>query len=342
MAEAQPGQSIPFTGMRKAIAENMHASLHNTAQLTMFTEVDVSEMIRFRDMVREEYKKDETVKISYKTARSKSYSIGSTANSDSVNLDRPRVAHLEAGLRSFDRTMPEEINRLVTDALADILWTPSPDADENLIREGIASQKIHRVGNIMIDSLEMLRKVIERQTTYREMGLNRHRYGLVTLHRPSNVDDPRIVTTLCHTLIRLSRRMPLVFPVHPRTRKNMEKWKLMPLLEKADNLIITEPINYIRFMNIVFNCRFVLTDSGGIQEETSYLGIPCITLRSNTERPITIHQGTNRLCGLDNLEEQVSDVLSSKSSNTCKIDLWDGRSADRVVESIKTCLHLAS
>ena len=116
----------------------------------------------------------------------------------------------------------------------------------------------------------------------------------------------------------------------------------MPLLEKADNLIITEPINYIRFMNIVFNCRFVLTDSGGIQEETSYLGIPCITLRSNTERPITIHQGTNRLCGLDNLEEQVSDVLSSKSSNTCKIDLWDGRSADRVVESIKTCLHLAS
>ena len=127
-----------------------------------------------------------TVKISYKTARSKSYSIGSTANSDSVNLDRPRVAHLEAGLRSFDRTMPEEINRLVTDALADILWTPSPDADENLIREGIASQKIHRVGNIMIDSLEMLRKVIERQTTYREMGLNRHRYGLVTLHRPCN------------------------------------------------------------------------------------------------------------------------------------------------------------
>jgi len=281
------------------------------------------------------------VKISYKSAGSKSNPIGPTETLSSADLDRPCVAHLEAGLRSFDRTMPEEINRLVTDALADILWTPSPDADDNLIREGVARQKIQRVGNIMIDSLEMLRSSIKKQGAYSEMGLNPGEYGLVTLHRPSNVDDPRVLTTLCHTLIRISQRTPLVFPVHPRTRKNMENLGLMPLLEKTDNLTISGPINYIRFMNLVFNCRFALTDSGGLQEETTYLGIPCLTLRSNTERPITIDQGTNRLCVLDDFEKHVDDLLSKKSSHDCKIDLWDGRTADRVVESIKTYFHLA-
>ena len=276
------------------------------------------------------------VKISYKSAGSKSNPIGPTETLSSADLDRPCVAHLEAGLRSFDRTMPEEINRLVTDALADILWTPSPDADDNLIREGVARKKIQRVGNIMIDSLEMLRSTIEKQAAYSEMGLNPGEYGLVTLHRPSNVDDPRIMTTLCHKLIRISQRVPLVFPVHPRTRKNMENLDLMSLLEKADNLIISGPINYIRFMNLIFNCRFALTDSGGLQEETTYLGIPCLTLRPNTERPVTIHKGTNRLCRLDNFEEHVDDLLSKKSSHDCKIDLWDGRTADRVVASIKS------
>ena len=276
------------------------------------------------------------VKISYKSAGSKSNPMDPTGALNSTDLARPRVAHLEAGLRSFDRTMPEEINRLVTDALADILWTPSPDADDNLIREGVAKQKIQHVGNIMIDSLEMLRSSIEKQAAYSEMGLNPGEYGLVTLHRPSNVDDPRIMTTLCHKLIRISQRVPLVFPVHPRTRKNMENLDLMPLLEKADNLIISEPINYIRFMNLIFNCRFALTDSGGLQEETTYLGIPCLTLRPNTERPITIHQGTNRLCVLDDFEKHVDDLLSKKSSHDCKIDLWDGRTADRVVTAIKS------
>jgi UDP-N-acetylglucosamine 2-epimerase (non-hydrolysing) len=275
------------------------------------------------------------VKASYKTAGLKSNTIQPTAGLDPVALDRPCVAHLEAGLRSFDRTMPEEINRLVTDTLADILWTPSQDGDENLIREGIARHKIQRVGNIMIDSLEMLRSVIEKQNAYREMDLNSGGYGLVTLHRPSNVDNPRTMATLCNALIRISNRIPLVFPVHPRTRKNMENMNLMPLLEKAEKLMITEPINYIRFMNLVFNCRFVLTDSGGIQEETTYLGIPCLTLRPNTERPVTIHQGTNRLCDLDKLQEHVDDALSNTSSHACEIDLWDGRTADRVVESIK-------
>jgi len=248
---------------------------------------------------------------------------------------RPLVAHLEAGLRSFDRSMPEEINRMVTDTLADILWTPSPDGDENLIREGVAGDKIERVGNIMIDSLEMLRETIQIKVAYTEMGLKKAGYGLLTLHRPSNVDDPQILEKLCQALIRISQKIPLVFPIHPRTRKNIEGLKLMPVLEKEEGLILAEPINYIRFMNLVFNCRFALTDSGGIQEETTYLGIPCLTLRPNTERPITIHQGTNRLCTLYNLEDHVAEVLSRKSSPAGKIDLWDGQTAERVVESIK-------
>ena len=255
-----------------------------------------------------------------------------------INQMRPLVAHLEAGLRSFDRTMPEEINRMVTDTLADILWTPSPDGDENLIREGVAGEKIQRVGNIMIDSLEMLRETIQKQSVYEELGLKAGEYGLLTLHRPSNVDDPKILKRLCQTLIRIARKIPLVFPIHPRTRKNIESLQLMPDLEKEKGLLLSEPINYIRFMNLVFNCRFALTDSGGIQEETSYLGIPCLTLRPNTERPITIDQGTNRLSTLENLEEHVAGVLSGKSSQANRIDLWDGQTAGRVVESIKAMM----
>ena len=251
---------------------------------------------------------------------------------------RPLVAHLEAGLRSFDRTMPEEINRMVTDTLADILWTPSPDGDENLINEGVAGDKIQRVGNIMIDSLEMLRETIQNQTVYDELGLKAGEYGLLTLHRPSNVDDPKILKRLCQALVRIAQKIPLVFPIHPRTRKNIENLQLMPALEKEDGLILSEPINYIRFMNLVFNCCFALTDSGGIQEETTYLGIPCLTLRPNTERPITIQQGTNRLVTLDNFEDYVTEVLSGKSSKANRIDLWDGQTAGRVVDSIKEYL----
>jgi UDP-N-acetylglucosamine 2-epimerase (non-hydrolysing) len=258
--------------------------------------------------------------------------------SEDRSKGRPLVAHLEAGLRSFDRAMPEEINRMVTDTLADILWTPSPDGDENLIREGVASEKIQCVGNIMIDSLEMLRETIQKQTAYEEMGLKAGEYGLLTLHRPSNVDDPKILERLCQTLIRIAQKIPLIFPIHPRTRKNIESLQLMPALEKEEGLLISGPINYIRFMNLVFNCRFALTDSGGIQEETTYLGIPCLTLRPNTERPITIHQGTNRLCTLDNLEDHVADMLSRKSAPVGKIDLWDGQTAERVVASIKAYL----
>ncbi len=248
------------------------------------------------------------------------------------------VAHLEAGLRSFDRSMPEEINRLVTDAVADILWTPSPDGDEHLLKEGIPNEKIQRVGNIMIDSLEMLRETIQAQNAYSEMELDPGEYGLVTLHRPSNVDDPQILTDLCHALVRISKRIPLVFPVHPRARKNIENLDLYNQLHKEKGLVLSEPINYIRFMNLIFNCRFALTDSGGIQEETSYLGIPCLTLRPNTERPITITQGTNRLCTPEDLEKNVTEILARKDTKQVKIDLWDGQTAGRVVESIKKLL----
>jgi UDP-N-acetylglucosamine 2-epimerase (non-hydrolysing) len=248
---------------------------------------------------------------------------------------RPYVGHLEAGLRSFDRSMPEEINRLVTDALADILWTPSADADENLTREGISKDKIRLVGNIMIDSLEMLRDRIQAQPTCNEFGLKKQAYGLVTLHRPSNVDEPQKLKKLFDLLARISKKIPLVFPLHPRTRKNAANMGILPELEESKHFLILEPLNYIRFMNLVFSCRFVLTDSGGIQEETTYLGIPCITLRPNTERPVTIKFGTNRLCELDNLEQTVGGVLAEAVRRECHIPLWDGKTATRVVNSIK-------
>ncbi len=257
---------------------------------------------------------------------------------DDGKARRPLVAHLEAGLRTIDRTMPEEINRLVTDTLADILWTPSPDGDENLIKEGIEPAKIRRVGNIMIDSLEMLRASIEKQNACRELNLDAGGYGLVTLHRPSNVDDAQILTRLCKALTEIAKQVPRVFPIHPRTRKNIENLDLMTDLEKEKQLIISEPLNYINFMNLVFNCRFALTDSGGIQEETTYLGIPCLTLRPNTERPISVEQGTNKLCSLDNLADNLQAVLSTRKPLKPKIELWDGHTAERVVKSIKSFL----
>jgi UDP-N-acetylglucosamine 2-epimerase (non-hydrolysing) len=251
---------------------------------------------------------------------------------------RPLLAHLEAGLRSFDRTMPEEINRILTDALADILWTPSPDADENLIKEGIAPEKIHKVGNIMIDSLEMLRDKIQDQAAYSEFGLLPGDYGVVTLHRPSNVDDQAVLKSICKTFTRVAREIPLIFPVHPRTRKNLEQNGLFSLLHESPGVHAVEPLNYIRFMNLVFNCRLAITDSGGIQEETTYLGIPCLTMRPNTERPITIQQGTNRLCDFDHLEAMVEAIIAGDNRQGSVPDLWDGHTADRVVSSIKKLL----
>lgn len=245
------------------------------------------------------------------------------------------TAHLEAGLRSFDRTMPEEINRIVTDALSDILWTPSPDADKNLAHEGVPPEKIRRVGNIMIDSLEMLREKIEKETVYRNYDVKPKEYGLVTLHRPSNVDNPGVLKTLCEVLGRVSIANPIVFPIHPRTRKNLESWNLIDILQIGGRIRLVDPLNYISFMNLLFNCRFALTDSGGIQEETSYLGVPCFTLRPNTERPITIQKGTNRLCDVNNVESKMADALRNGAGVGTPIELWDGRTANRLVDHIR-------
>jgi UDP-N-acetylglucosamine 2-epimerase (non-hydrolysing) len=245
-----------------------------------------------------------------------------------------RVAHLEAGLRSFDRTMPEEINRILTDAIADILWTPSVDGDENLLKEGVAPNKISRVGNIMIDSLEMMRPKIEADHIYREFGLERSRYGIVTLHRPANVDVKPNLECICRALSRISRQLPLVFPVHPRTTARMEEFGLMPSMASTREIALVEPQSYMHFMNLVFNCKIAITDSGGIQEETTYMGIPCLTLRPNTERPITITQGTNKLSSIDALEENVEGLLNGNKPRKNSIDLWDGYTAVRAADDI--------
>jgi UDP-N-acetylglucosamine 2-epimerase (non-hydrolysing) len=266
-------------------------------------------------------------------------------------LARPLIAHLEAGLRSFDRSMPEELNRLLTDQLADLLWTPSPDADENLRREGVAEWRIERVGNIMIDAFELLRpRIFATDTIRRELALSAQGYGVVTLHRPANVDDPARLAQWVAVLGRLAARLPLVFPVHPRTRKQLERHGLLERLSAARGLHLLEPLGYIEFMHLVCHARLVITDSGGLQEETTYLGIPCLTLRPNTERPITISEGTNRLCGLENVETCFEQVLQDELeaaaagiSGPRRVPaLWDGRTAERVVASIRRSLAIES
>lgn len=250
------------------------------------------------------------------------------------------VAHLEAGLRSRDRRMPEEINRLVTDVIADILWTPSPDADENLAAEGVAAEKVTRVGNIMIDSYELMRERIEASGERLRLGLQEQGYAVVTLHRPSNVDTPEQLGSLVKQLKSVAARLPLVFPVHPRTRKNLEAFGLWQGLAEASDVHVTEPLGYVDFMNVVCGARLAITDSGGIQEETTYLGIPCLTLRTTTERPITITEGSNRLVAAAELEQTVNEVLSGHWTHGRKPELWDGRTAHRVVADIRRRLSI--
>jgi UDP-N-acetylglucosamine 2-epimerase (non-hydrolysing) len=244
-----------------------------------------------------------------------------------------KVAHLEAGLRSGDRTMPEELNRLVTDSLADVLWTPSRDADDNLRREGIADSRISRVGNIMIDSFELVRPAIEAAGVPAELGLEPGGYGVVTLHRPSNVDDPEQLFRLADALIEAQRRLPLVFPVHPRTAKRLRASLLDGRLQRA-GVRLLEPLSYVRFMSLVTGAAAAITDSGGIQEETTYLGIPCLTLRENTERPVTITEGTNRLVVPETLLLELDRAFSSPRE-VRRPDLWDGETARRCVDDLR-------
>jgi UDP-N-acetylglucosamine 2-epimerase (non-hydrolysing) len=242
------------------------------------------------------------------------------------------VAHVEAGLRSFDRTMPEEVNRLVTDALADLLFTTSRDANDNLLREGIPGDKIHFVGNVMIDTLLRHREKALALGTLSQFGLSRRQYALVTLHRPSNVDHAATFGEILTTLRKISESLPVVFAIHPRSRKRIAEFAL-----DAGGLNLIDPLGYLDFLNLTANARMVLTDSGGLQEETPILGVPCLTLRNNTERPVTISQGTNTLVGPnpDQIIAASRRVLANGSRPIGAPELWDGQAARRIVDIIE-------
>lgn len=246
-----------------------------------------------------------------------------------------RVAHVEAGLRSRDRTMPEEINRLLTDQLSDLLLTSSRDANDNLVREGIDPSKIRFVGNVMIDTLvKMLPKALERPILG-QYGLRPEEHLLVTLHRPSNVDDPLVLSEILQALIAISREKHVLFPVHPRTCSHIHQMGIeMP---KA-RLQLVEPLGYLDFLALMNSAALVITDSGGVQEETTYLGVPCLTVRQNTERPITVTQGTNRLvdCGREALLNAASAALQTPRQPIQRLELWDGRAACRIVDCFDT------
>ncbi len=251
------------------------------------------------------------------------------------------VVHLEAGLRSGDRSMPEEINRLVTDAIADLLWTPSPDGDENLLREGVPPERIVRVGNIMLDSFELQRERISADAAAKRLGLTQGEYGVVTLHRPANVDGFEVLDLLTAQLTAAAEMVPLVFPVHPRTRGSLQQHKLLNRLESCPGIMLIEPLGYIQFMGVVTGAMLVITDSGGLQEETTYLDIPCITLRPNTERPITISEGTNRLAQPAELSANVKKVIQGEWPAGRRPEYWDGKTAARCVASLKSFLENA-
>jgi len=246
-----------------------------------------------------------------------------------------KIAHLEAGLRSFDNTMPEEINRIVTDSLADLLWTPSPDGDENLHNVGVPASKIELVGNIMIDSYCLLQDRIKAAAVPAAIGVRPQEFAIVTLHRPANVDHADKLRAITAALIATARKIPLVFSVHPRTRAKLDEFGLYDELEQNEAVRLVSPMSYIEFMSLVEQAKLVITDSGGIQEETTYLGIPCLTLRPNTERPVTVTQGTNQLLSEDALTGAVDGILAGRMPAGRRPAFWDGGTAARVVDSLK-------
>jgi UDP-N-acetylglucosamine 2-epimerase (non-hydrolysing) len=249
-----------------------------------------------------------------------------------------RVAHVEAGLRSRDRSMPEEINRLLTDQLSDLLLTPSADADRNLIAEGIPPERIRLVGNVMIDSLMKSLALAEASRAREELEVEGLDYAVVTLHRPSNVDDPATLRRILDALERVGERLPVIFPAHPRTSKNLSEFGLLEPLRASGRVRVVEPLGYVDFLRLYSGARLVLTDSGGIQEETTALGIPCLTLRENTERPVTVELGTNRVVGTDGeriVAEAEAALERARAGGPPRVPpLWDGRTAERILDAL--------
>ena len=249
---------------------------------------------------------------------------------------RPVIVHVEAGLRSFDRDMPEEINRMLTDAISDMLFVTEESGVENLLREGIPKEKIYFVGNVMIDTLKQHLVKAEASTIKQRLNLYLP-YILVTLHRPSNVDQSETLRPLVDCLIKIAAKRHIVFPVHPRTRNSLEKFDLWQRLEENLSITLTAPLGYLDFLNLVKDASFVVTDSGGIQEETTVLNVPCVTLRENTERPVTVTAGTNYLIGTDPLViiETVDIIMNGNGKKGEIPPLWDGKAGDRIVRCLK-------
>ena len=256
------------------------------------------------------------------------------------------IAHVEAGLRSFDWTMPEEVNRVVVDRLSALCLTPSADGDENLLKEGVVPERIARVGNVMIDSLRQALPVSEQlaPALLGRLGLARRGYALVTLHRPANVDDPAVLSKLVEALGTVAAKLPVLFPVHPRTRKRLGEGDAGRRMAAAQGLVLIDPAGYFEFQALMANAKVVLTDSGGIQEETTAMGVPCLTLRENTERPVTITEGTNTLVGRDpaRIVPELERILAGESKAGRLPALWDGHAAERVADAIVRLLGRAS
>ena len=253
-----------------------------------------------------------------------------------------RVAHVEAGLRSGDRTMPEEINRVVTDSVADYLFVTESSGLENLRKEGVPDEKVFFTGNVMIDTLVYLEPRITGSDVVQRLGLEQGNYILVTFHRPSNVDDEASLAALVRFLNSISGSIPVVFPIHPRTKINLEKFNL--LTSVAPGILLTDPLGYIDFLSLIRYSKIVVTDSGGIQEETTFLGVQCITVRNNTERPVTVDKGTNQLCGtdLEVVSRAVNDILDGNEKKGDIPELWDGAAAGRIAAILAEKLYAKS
>ena len=246
------------------------------------------------------------------------------------------VAHVEAGLRSFDRRMPEEINRVLTDQISDLLFTTESSAELNLKREGIDESKIFFVGNIMIDTLVHNIEKAKRIDTFKQYKLNSQSYALVTLHRPSNVDRKDSLKRVVEALNFIAKRTVVFFPIHPRTQKNLIMFNLMMQLN-TERIILTEPVGYLDFLNLMMHAKFIVSDSGGIQEEASFLGIPILTMRENTERPITVEKGTNTIIGSDieKLKQYINEIMDNRYKKGQVIEKWDGKTAQRIIQIIQ-------